>query len=60
MPAFSLVPVDHQPNFEDVSLVPFDRDPFGFAGSGDPQTPASSNSDTADADLSCGGYFNLS
>ena len=29
MPDFSLVPVDHQPEFEDVSLVPVDHDPFG-------------------------------
>jgi hypothetical protein len=29
MPDFSLVPVDHQPEFEGVSLVPVDYDPFG-------------------------------
>ena len=28
MPDFSLVPVDHQPDFSDVSLVPVDHDPF--------------------------------
>ena len=28
MPEFSLVPVDHQPDFGDVSLVPVDHDPF--------------------------------
>ena len=28
MPDFSLVPVDHQPEFSDVSLVPVDHDPF--------------------------------
>lgn len=28
MPEFSLVPVDHQPEFPDVSLVPVDHDPF--------------------------------
>jgi hypothetical protein len=28
MPEFSLVPVDHQPDFEDVSLVPVGYDPF--------------------------------
>jgi hypothetical protein len=28
MSDFSLVPVDHQPDFEDVSLVPVDHDPF--------------------------------
>jgi hypothetical protein len=28
MPDFSLVPVDHQPDFENVSLVPVDHDPF--------------------------------
>src|SRR5258708_39743046 len=28
MPDFSLVPVDHQPDFSDVSLIPVDHDPF--------------------------------
>jgi hypothetical protein len=28
MPDFSLVPVDHQPDFSDVTLVPVDHDPF--------------------------------
>lgn len=28
MPDFSLVPVDHQPDFSDASLVPVDHDPF--------------------------------
>ena len=28
MPDYSLVPVDHQPDFGDVSLVPVDYDPF--------------------------------
>ena len=28
MPDFSLVPVDHQPDFSNVSLVPVDHDPF--------------------------------
>jgi hypothetical protein len=28
MPDFSLVPVDHQPGFDDPSLVPVDHDPF--------------------------------
>ena len=28
MSDFSLVPVDHQPDFSDVSLVPVDHDPF--------------------------------
>lgn len=32
MPDFSLVPVDHQPDFEDVSLVPVDHDPFSADG----------------------------
>ncbi|WP_298255853.1 hypothetical protein [Bradyrhizobium sp.] len=32
MSDFSLVPVDHQPDFEDVSLVPVDHDPFGADG----------------------------
>jgi Tim10/DDP family zinc finger len=29
MADYSLVPVDHQPEFEDVSLVPVEPDPFG-------------------------------
>jgi hypothetical protein len=33
MPDFSLVPVDHQPDFGDVSLVPVDHDPFSADGS---------------------------
>jgi hypothetical protein len=32
MPDFSLVPVDHQPDFENVSLVPVDHDPFAPSG----------------------------
>jgi hypothetical protein len=28
IPDFSLVPVDHQPDFSDVSLIPVDHDPF--------------------------------
>jgi hypothetical protein len=32
MPDFSLVPVDHQPDFSDVSLVPVDHDPFSADG----------------------------
>ncbi len=28
MPDYSLVPVDHQPDFPDVSLVPVDHNPF--------------------------------
>ena len=28
MPDFSLVPVDHQPDFSDVSLIPVEHDPF--------------------------------
>jgi hypothetical protein len=28
MSDFSLVPVDHQPDFSDVSLIPVDHDPF--------------------------------
>jgi hypothetical protein len=32
MPDFSLVPVDHQPDFGDVSLVPVDYDPFSADG----------------------------
>jgi hypothetical protein len=29
---FSLVPVDHQPDFSDFSLIPVDHDPFGADG----------------------------
>lgn len=32
MPDFSLVPVDHQPNFPEFSLVPVDHDPFSIDG----------------------------
>jgi hypothetical protein len=32
MPDFSLVPVEHQPDFENVSLVPLDYDPFAPSG----------------------------
>lgn len=32
MADFSLVPVDHQPDFSDVSLVPVDHDPFSVDG----------------------------
>jgi hypothetical protein len=32
MPSFSLVPVDHQPDFGDVSFVPVDHDPFSADG----------------------------
>src|SRR6266702_3217623 len=32
MPDFSLVPVDHQPDFGDVSFVPVDHDPFSAVG----------------------------
>lgn len=32
MADFSLVPVDHQPDFADVSLVPVDHDPFSADG----------------------------
>lgn len=32
MPDFSLVPVDHQPDFTDVSFVPVDHDPFSADG----------------------------
>ena len=36
MPDFSLVPVDHQPEFSDVSLVPVDYEPFGAEGATQP------------------------
>ncbi|MGY4317826.1 hypothetical protein [Bradyrhizobium sp. JR3.5] len=45
MPDYSLVPVDHQPDFDDYSLVPVDHDPFAADGSAQlaqiqqPQTP---------------------
>jgi len=32
MPDFSLVPVDHQPDFGDASLIPVDHDPFSADG----------------------------
>ena len=32
MDDYSLVPVEHQPDFENVSLVPVDHDPFGADG----------------------------
>jgi hypothetical protein len=32
MPDYSLVPVDHQPDFSDYSLVPVDYDPFSAGG----------------------------
>src|SRR5882757_121108 len=32
MSDFSLVPVDHQPDFADVSFVPVDDDPFSADG----------------------------
>lgn len=32
MPDYSLVPVDHQPDFDDHSLVPVDYDPFAADG----------------------------
>ena len=32
MDDFSLVPMEHQPDFEDASLVPVDHDPFGADG----------------------------
>jgi hypothetical protein len=35
MADFSLVPVDHQPDFGDVSFVPVDHDPFAPSGADD-------------------------
>lgn len=32
MDDYSLVPVEHQPDFENVSLIPVDHDPFGDSG----------------------------
>ena len=32
MPDYSLVPVDHQPDFDDCSLIPVDYDPFAADG----------------------------
>jgi hypothetical protein len=43
MPDYSLVPVDHQPDFDDHSLVPVDHDPFaadGLAQQAQPQPQA--------------------
>jgi len=52
MPDFSLVPVDYQPDFGNVSLVPVDYDPFaddGVTQQGQAQTqPQSQISDTTD------------
>ncbi|MCK1387360.1 hypothetical protein [Bradyrhizobium sp. 21] len=32
MADYSLVPVEHQPDFENASLVPVDHDPFSDSG----------------------------
>ena len=32
MADYSLVPVEHQPDFENASLVPVDHNPFGDSG----------------------------
>jgi hypothetical protein len=32
MDEYSLVPVEHQPDFENASLVPVDHDPFSADG----------------------------
>ena len=32
MPDYSLVPVDHQPDFDDYSIVPVGHDPFAADG----------------------------
>jgi len=32
MPDYSLVPIDHQPDFDDYSLVSVDYDPFAADG----------------------------
>jgi hypothetical protein len=39
MADYSLVPVDYQPDFSNISLVPVDHDPFSAAGIGE-QAPA--------------------
>jgi HNH/ENDO VII superfamily nuclease len=39
MPDFSLVPVEHQPDFSDVSLIPVDHDPFSADGATRPAQP---------------------
>lgn len=45
MPNFSLVPVDYQPDFGDVSLIPVDHDPFSTGGAAQPvQTQPTPNS----------------
>jgi hypothetical protein len=44
MDDFSLVPVDHQPDFENVSLVPVEHDPFGAAGVAPPAPTAQTQS----------------
>ena len=52
MADYSLVPVDHQPDFDGVSLVPVEHDPFegddGVAQSAQPPPPAT-NLDQANA-----------
>jgi len=37
---YSLVPVEHLPDFENVSLVPVDHDPFGGDGATQPAATA--------------------
>jgi hypothetical protein len=63
MPGYSLVPVDHQPDFDDHSLVPVDHDPFAADGAaqqaqiqqaqaepqGPPQQPPAMGADQPDA-----------
>ncbi|HEX5242549.1 MAG TPA: hypothetical protein VFW23_04740 [Tepidisphaeraceae bacterium] len=46
MDKFLLVPVDYQPDFENVSFVPVDHDPFSADGV-TPQAPTQTQSETA-------------
>lgn len=69
MPDHSLVPVDHQPDFDDYSLVPVDHDPFAADGltqqaqiqlaqaqpQGPPQQPPATGGGQPDAGASAAG-----
>jgi len=44
MADYSLVPVDHQPDFGGVSLVPVEHDPFDPDGAGGQPVPYGSTS----------------
>jgi hypothetical protein len=52
MDDFSLVPVEHQPDFENVSLVPVDHDPFGAGGVTQPAPTQAARAQTQQASTS--------